>query len=207
MKKQNIKVGDRVMAVDNINDHKTPAPGTVSEIYPTEGGPREGKYDYRVMYDDDYCLLWSNVVSLIKPEKQPVIVITSDGKTTTAIKRLGKKVLDTASARCNDDDEFSFDVGASIALARLVGAEIQFGSGEKKVSEPNPRKVVCIESKGRCSQKNFTVGKIYERIRNHVLGDLGGIPYVTTNEGIPNGFEIGFGGEDYARFVYLKEED
>lgn len=49
------------------------------------------------------------------------IVITHDGKTTTAKLFDGKKVMKTAKAKCNPSDEFDFNVGASIALARLTG--------------------------------------------------------------------------------------
>lgn len=53
--------------------------------------------------------------------KNQTIVITNDGKTTAAKLYDGKQVIKTAKAKCNPSDEFDFNVGASIALARLTG--------------------------------------------------------------------------------------
>ena len=51
------------------------------------------------------------------------IVITTDGKTTTAKKYDGKTVVKTAVAKCSPDDKFDFDTGAKIAFDRLIGRE------------------------------------------------------------------------------------
>lgn len=48
------------------------------------------------------------------------IVITTDGKRTTAVLYDGKKRIDEASAVCSDDDEFNFMTGAKIAFERLT---------------------------------------------------------------------------------------
>lgn len=55
-----------------------------------------------------------------KPKNQK-IVITHDGKMTTAKFYDGKKVVKTATARCCSSDEFDFNIGAAIALERLTG--------------------------------------------------------------------------------------
>lgn len=47
------------------------------------------------------------------------IVITTDGKTTTARLFDGKKMIRKAEARCSSDDEFDFMVGAKLAMERL----------------------------------------------------------------------------------------
>lgn len=47
------------------------------------------------------------------------IIITTDGKTTTAKKYDGKTVVKTAVAKCSPDDKFDFDTGAKIAVDRL----------------------------------------------------------------------------------------
>lgn len=49
------------------------------------------------------------------------IVITHDGKTTTAKLFNNKQVIKTAKARCCPSDEFDFNIGAAIALERLTG--------------------------------------------------------------------------------------
>jgi hypothetical protein len=51
------------------------------------------------------------------------IVITTDGKKTTARLYNDKKCVKTATAKCTPDDEFDFEVGARIAFDRLVKKE------------------------------------------------------------------------------------
>lgn len=48
------------------------------------------------------------------------IVITHDGKTTTATKYCGDGSKVTATAKCAPEDEFNFEVGAKLALERLT---------------------------------------------------------------------------------------
>lgn len=49
------------------------------------------------------------------------IVISTDGKTTTAKMYDGKTVTKTATAKCSPDDKFDFVTGAKIAFERLTG--------------------------------------------------------------------------------------
>lgn len=49
------------------------------------------------------------------------IVITSDGKTTTAALYDGKRRIKSTEARCSDSDVFDFMTGAEIAMDRLTG--------------------------------------------------------------------------------------
>lgn len=51
------------------------------------------------------------------------IIITSDGKTTTARLVDGKKTLKTAQAVCADSDTFDFTTGAKIAFERITAEE------------------------------------------------------------------------------------
>ena len=51
------------------------------------------------------------------------IVITTDGKTTTATHYDGKRVISKKTARCNPDDKFDFMTGAAIAFDRLTDRE------------------------------------------------------------------------------------
>lgn len=159
------KVGDRVLAIDNIKHFNTPMPGTILRLYRAE--PIEGKYDYLVRFDDG-AELWSNVTSPIR-KKYPVIVITTDGKTTTATKRRGKEVLGTATARCHEGDAFDFDFGAALALARLVGANIEI----RKPEPPKPKfftgRVVCVDS----HTPWWVVGKVYVVCNGYVIDDEG----------------------------------
>lgn len=49
------------------------------------------------------------------------IVITHDGKTTTARLFNGKELIKKAEAKCSPDDKFDFMVGAKLAMERLEG--------------------------------------------------------------------------------------
>lgn len=48
------------------------------------------------------------------------IIITTDGKTTTARLYDGKNVIKTAKAECSPEDDFCFEVGAKLAFDRLM---------------------------------------------------------------------------------------
>ena len=83
---------------------------------------------------------------LVNAEK---IVITHDGKTTTAtLYRGDEKVV--ATARCAPEDKFDFTVGAKLAMERL----------NAEVNKPKyyNGKVVCIKA----DTGHWTVGKVYE---------------------------------------------
>ena len=159
------KVGDRVLATDNIGHFNTPMPGTIVRLFRPE--PIEGKYDYLVRFDGGEEL-WSNVTSKIR-KKYPVIVITTDGVTTTATKRLGKEVLGVATARLYEDDTFDFDFGAALAMARLVGANIEI----RKPEPPKPNfftgRIVCVDS----HTPWWVVGKVYEVCDGYVIDGQG----------------------------------
>ena len=58
-------------------------------------------------------------LELVESERK--IVITTDGKTTTAKLYDGRETIREAKAVCSDSDTFDFNIGAGIALARLTG--------------------------------------------------------------------------------------
>lgn len=58
---------------------------------------------------------------LVPVESERKIVITTDGKTTTAKLYDGRETIREAKAVCSDADTFDFNIGAGIALARLAG--------------------------------------------------------------------------------------
>jgi hypothetical protein len=82
------------------------------------------------------------------------IVITTDGKTTTARLFDGKELIKRAEAKCSPDDKFDFMVGAKLAMERLTG---------KKPQKPvNPFKVgdfVKIKS-NKTNYHGFPVGSV-----------------------------------------------
>ena len=60
----------------------------------------------------------------------PKVVITTDGKTTTAKMYEGKKLLKTAESSCSPEDTFDFAVGAKLALERVTEKEQKFKIGQ-----------------------------------------------------------------------------
>ena len=150
------KKGDRVRIVREFESPQLKSvydgmTGTIEAIFPT------CTYKYFVRLDEGgYATVFFEVEHL---KKYPVIVITTDGVTTTATKRLGKKVLGTAYSKCAPCDIFDSDFGAILALSRLCDIPVNFVQEET----PQPpkkytHKVVCVES----TEKWWTVGKIYK---------------------------------------------
>lgn len=156
------KPGDRVIAVDNIREYPDGAVGTIVDVYSAD--PIEGNNDYKVKFDlgGNY---WSNVLCLAE---QPVIVITCDGKTTTATLRDHKQVLKRESVSLYHKDTFDHFTGAEYALKKLF---------DKPLDEPKlyNGKVVCTKS----NSKWWTVGKIYTFENGATVDDNGEIKPVT----------------------------
>ena len=128
-------------------------------------------YPYRVRFDNGFETIVHAVVRVPSAKmtgKYPTIVITTDGKTTTAVKRVGKTVVSKSTSVCSDDDEFDFDVGAAVAISRLIG-----GKYHVEETKPKPRnytgKVVCLES----WEKWWTPGKCYEVVDGVIIDDDG----------------------------------
>lgn len=101
-----------------------------------------------------------------KRAPQPVIVITSDGVTTTATRRIGKTIQATATAKCNPSDTFDFDEGARIAFERLCGRD------------PFPEKPKAYNGRMICAESPYpwwTVGKIYEVVDGRITANDGDV--------------------------------
>ena len=107
-----------------------------------------------------------------KRAPQPVIVITSDGVTTTATRRIGKTIQATATAKCNPDDSFDFDEGARIAFERLCGRD-PFPEKQESTATPEAYngRMICVES----SCPWWIVGKIYEVVDGRITADNGDV--------------------------------
>ncbi len=197
--KERYKVGDRVIAVDNIGLHPDGSRGIITTIF--RDPPRNDEFDYCVKYDDSNCRLWSKIVSLesdsisadtsetpvVAPPvhgkesvleskmEYPSIVITCKGRKTKAVLKRGDEVLRWASASCHPEDDFDQYVGASIALDRLFDRPVDMDAYEHAAT-PKP-----FEGKAVCVEKNlwvpvsarFTIGKVYEFSNGRVIGDNG----------------------------------
>lgn len=119
------KVGDKVRA-------KKDAPYKIT----TNGWEGIVKKVYQSNHDDDdLCVkgqegdfnVRSDYFDLVQHDNTHKVVITSDGKTTTAVLYNGKERVKTAKAECSPEDTFSLETGAKLALDRLF---------EKKADEP-----------------------------------------------------------------------
>lgn len=132
--------------------------GKVVKILPDNEVKVEGLYG-TVQCDTKYFDLYT--------KDQPTkIVITTDGKTTTAKMYRDKSVVKVETTKCHPDDRFDFTVGARIAFDRLVG---------KKKEEPETPtyyngKVVCVDT---CDYIDYTKGKIYQVIDGVITTDNG----------------------------------
>lgn len=103
-----------------------------------------------------------------KRAPQPVIVITSDGVTTTATRRIGKTIQATATAKCNPGDTYDFDEGARIAFERLQGRD-PFPEAPERTEKPETYngRMLCVESPFPW----WTVGEVYEVVNGRITAD------------------------------------
>lgn len=120
------KVGDRVRAIKDHdgNDHIVNQEGTVII---------SGTHDVGVEFDKavdghtcggrgkDFHCWWCTDDVLEPVAANEKIVITTDGKTTTAALYNGKQRIKDAKATCASGDRFDFEIGAKIAFDRLMG--------------------------------------------------------------------------------------
>ena len=168
---------------------------------------------FRVALDnptEEYEKLWafSDFLEHVRREKQPVVVITSDGETTVATKRLGKRVLGRCVAVCGRDDKFDYDTGAAIAFGRLIGADIQ----HKDPATPKPIKVVCTAVMGDRAEAEFTPGKCYMAEPDGPDGiKIGGDHYMHDGCRLKGRFfdgklNVSFDPTTYARFIPFVED-
>lgn len=114
-----------------------------------------------------------------KRAQQPVIVITSDGVTTTATRRIGKTIQAIATAKCNPGDTFDFDEGAHIAFERLCGRDPFQETLESQATPEKPESTATPEAyNGRmiCAESPYpwwTVGKIYKVVDGRITANNG----------------------------------
>lgn len=114
------------------------------------------------------------------------IVITTDGKTTTAVLYEGKQRIREAKAVCAPSDEFNFKYSAALALSRLNDDKTNFGKHADKTYVDEFAKDEYFTGKARCIRVDprqttwLTKGKIYEFVNGHSVDDIGEqLPLVT----------------------------
>ena len=117
------KISDRVIAVKEYDGNKNIVGkiGTVIALHDYGADNIGVEFDDEIGFaghtcggkgKDGHCW-WCSDDTLRRNEK---IVITTDGKTTTAKMYAGKSIIKTVTAKCSPDDEFDFITGAKIAF-------------------------------------------------------------------------------------------
>lgn len=135
------KIGDKVRVRDDLRleevykmDNGTDYDSVVFEMLKLKGKEAtiltytdSSKY---LISEDGGCWNWTDEMFLGLAVSRPKIVITTDGKTTTAKMYKGKKLLKAAESRCSPEDTFDFAVGAKLALERVTKKEPKFKIGQ-----------------------------------------------------------------------------
>lgn len=135
------KIGDKVRVRDDLRleevykmDNGTDYDSVVFEMLKLKGKEAtiltytdSNKY---LISEDGGCWNWTDEMFSGLAVSRPKIVITTDGKTTTAKMYERKKVLKTAKSQCSPEDTFDFAVGAKLALERVTKKEPKFKIGQ-----------------------------------------------------------------------------
>lgn len=141
------KVGDYVIC--NTNDFWCCDKGWIGQVTKVHSDGRitmRGRRNTLTTRHPEYF----NLYTKDQPTK---IVITTDGKTTTAKMYRGKSVVKVETTKCHPDDRFDFMVGARVAFDRLVGED------EKKEA---PKGTLKIEIGKKYKLKD------YDKVSNHI---------------------------------------
>ena len=172
------KIGDRVKAVKEYDGNKNIVGkiGTVIALHGYGADFIGVEFDDEIDFGghscdgkgkDGHC--WWCLDRILEPvDYNEKIVITTDGKITTAKMYAGKSIIKTATAKCSPDDEFDFITGAKIAFERLTGTP--------KVTEEKPllNTKICIVD----GDKAFKTGHIYDIINGKIKNSIGQLlPY------------------------------
>ena len=135
------KIGDKVRVKDNLKVGKIYFMSNTTEFDSVEQEMLKFKgkevtisscTDSEKYYikEDDGKWSWTDEMFSGLATSLPKIVITTDGKTTTAKMYERKKVLKTAKSQCSPEDTFDFAVGAKLALERVTKKEPKFKIGQ-----------------------------------------------------------------------------
>ena len=71
---------------------------------------------------DDDVKKFGTYLEVFRSMEHPKIVITTDGETTTAKLYDDKTPIQAATAKCSPEDKFDFNIGAKLAMDRLMKA-------------------------------------------------------------------------------------
>ena len=116
------KVGDRVRAIaeEDGNTDIVGQVGTVREINPDFYGVEFDNDIGGCSFHGKFGHCWNIPGSKLEKVFDDKIIITTDGKTTTARYYNGKQLIQSAEAKCSPEDTFDFMTGSKIAFGRLT---------------------------------------------------------------------------------------
>jgi hypothetical protein len=127
--KREFKIGDRVrITANNRLPHHDFGIGETVEIIETLP---TGSLKCRRLTDHKFAQYVNRACVEPAPVVANKIVVTTDGKTTTAKMFNGRELVGTATAVCSPDDEFDFKIGAGVAVSRLLNTEEKPAEPEK----------------------------------------------------------------------------
>lgn len=130
--KAEFKVGDRVKCIKTYDNNRN-AVGKIGTVIDLLRNGVVVQFDEYIDGHDGtgngkcgYCWVFCKNASeyLIPYKDNRKIVITTDGKTTTAKLYKNGKLEKKAKAKCSPEDEFSFKTGAKLAISRVFGFEV-----------------------------------------------------------------------------------
>lgn len=110
-----------------------------------------------------------------EPYPRREIHITSDGLTTHAVYKLDGKVIKRSKATCNPNDKYDYEVGARLAMYRLIGKD----DGALKPAEQKTLEItcgkgdICVGSSGYIHPDR----NILYVSKNDTIGPVGAIKY------------------------------
>ena len=148
---------------------------------PTEGSyfsKTSKEYAIVVIRDIIYCtanatksmLFYANTKKIsaaefLKENKETIVIYRNGAETIALEKNTGRKAV----AKCHADDTYSFEIGAKLALERLLENYKPEEKPQEKREQYYTGKVVCVEG-----DIGYTVGRIYE-IKDGTLKDDDGV--------------------------------
>ena len=161
------KIGDKVVCIEDTIYVKKGEIGVVTCIN------EDGTINIREIDKNptNFMGLQAECFDLIsEPTKK--VIITTDGKITTAKLYENNKEVKKATAICNSEDKFDFNTGAGIAFDRLI----LHMPVPVIITEPKEHKR--LNGKFKCVRRNecllgcgLTVGKIYNIIDGKLMSD------------------------------------
>lgn len=106
-----------------------------------------------------------SAAEFLKKNKETIVIYRNGAETIALEKNTGRKAV----AKCSAEDTYSFEIGAKLALERLLENYKPEEKPQEKREQYYTGKVVCVEG-----DIGYTVGRIYE-IKDGTLKDDDGV--------------------------------